>query len=51
MQMYAEKKYGRDQVFRFDASTVTMAHPDALIAVTTGNAEIVALGFRAFRPA
>ena len=41
MQMYAEKKYGRDQVFRFDPSTVTMAHPDALIAVTSGNAEIV----------
>ena len=28
-------------VFRFDPSTVTMAHPDALIAVTSGNAEIV----------
>jgi NitT/TauT family transport system substrate-binding protein len=41
MQMYAEKKYGRDQVFRFDPSTVTMAHPDALIAQTAGNAEIV----------
>jgi NitT/TauT family transport system substrate-binding protein len=41
MQMYAEKKYGRDQVFRFDPGTVTMTHPDALIAVTSGNAEIV----------
>ena len=41
MQMYAEKKYGRDAVFRFDPSTVTMAHPDALIALTSGNAEVV----------
>ena len=28
-------------MFRFDPSTVTMAHPDALIALTSGNAEIV----------
>jgi NitT/TauT family transport system substrate-binding protein len=41
MQMYAEKKYGRDQVFRFDPNTVTMAHPDALIALTSGNSAIV----------
>jgi NitT/TauT family transport system substrate-binding protein len=41
MQMYAEKKYGRDLVFRFDPNTVTMAHPDALIALTSGNSEIV----------
>lgn len=41
MQMYAEKKYGRDLVFRFDPNTVTMAHPDALIALTAGNSEIV----------
>jgi NitT/TauT family transport system substrate-binding protein len=41
MQMYAERKYGRDQVFRFDPNTVTMAHPDALIALTSGNSAIV----------
>ena len=42
MQMYAEKKYGRDQAFRFDPNTVTMAHPDALIALMSGNEAIVA---------
>jgi NitT/TauT family transport system substrate-binding protein len=41
MQMVAEKKYGRDAVFRFDPSTVSMAHPDALIALISGNSEIV----------
>ena len=41
MQMYVEKKYGRDQAFRFDPNTVTMAHPDALIALTSGNEAIV----------
>ena len=41
MQMYAEKKYGRDQAFRFDPNTVTMAHPDALIALTSGSGGIV----------
>jgi NitT/TauT family transport system substrate-binding protein len=41
MQMYAEKKYGRDQAFRFDPNTVTMAHPDALIALTSGSGAIV----------
>ena len=35
------KKYGRDPVLRFDPNTVTMAHPDALIALTSGNAEFV----------
>src|SRR4051812_43947429 len=35
MQMYAEKKYGRDSVFRFDPNTVTMSHPDALITLTS----------------
>lgn len=41
MQMYAEKKYGRDQAFRFDPNTVTMAHPDALIALISGSGAIV----------
>jgi NitT/TauT family transport system substrate-binding protein len=41
MQMYAQQKYGRDQAFRFDPNTVTMAHPDALIALTSGNGAVV----------
>ena len=41
MQMHALKKYGREQVFRFDPFTVTMAHPDALIALTSGGGNIV----------
>lgn len=41
MQMYAAKKYGKDQVFRFDPSTVTMAHPEALITLTAGGGSIV----------
>ncbi len=41
MQMYAEKKYGKDQVFRFDPSTVTMTHPDALISMLSGSGNIV----------
>lgn len=42
MQMYALKKYGRDQVFRFDPFTVTMAHPEALITLLSGSGTIVA---------
>ena len=41
MQMYALKKYGKDQVFRFDPYTVTMAHPEALITLTSGSGTIV----------
>ncbi len=41
MQMYAQKKYGKDQTFRFDPSTVPMAHPDALIALLSGSGAIV----------
>jgi NitT/TauT family transport system substrate-binding protein len=35
MQMYAEKKYG--QATRFDKFTVTMTHPDAVIALLAGS--------------
>ncbi|NNM72829.1 ABC transporter substrate-binding protein [Enterovirga aerilata] len=42
MQMYALKKYGKDQVFRFDPFTVTMAHPEALISLLSGSGPIVA---------
>lgn len=41
MQMYALQKYGRDQVFRFDPFTVTMTHPDAVIALVSGSGNIV----------
>lgn len=41
MQMYAKKKYGKDQVFRFDPATVTMGHPDALIALLSGSGNVV----------
>ena len=41
MQMYAEKKFGKAQVFRFEPATVTMAHPDALISLLSGSGNIV----------
>ncbi|MEQ1580289.1 MAG: ABC transporter substrate-binding protein [Steroidobacteraceae bacterium] len=41
MQMYAAQKYGKAQTFRFDPATVTMAHPDALIALLAGGGSIV----------
>jgi NitT/TauT family transport system substrate-binding protein len=41
MQMYALKKYGKDQVFRFDPFTVTMSHPEALITLMSGSGSIV----------
>jgi NitT/TauT family transport system substrate-binding protein len=41
MQMYAQKKYGKDQAFRFDPATVTMAHPDALVALLSGGGNVV----------
>jgi NitT/TauT family transport system substrate-binding protein len=40
MQMYAVKKYGKDQVFRFDPFTVSMNHGDAATALLSGNASI-----------
>lgn len=38
MQMYAKQKYG--QPARFDKFTVTMTHPDALIALLAGSSAI-----------
>src|SRR5215469_5548946 len=38
MQMYARKKYG--QATRFDKYTVTMTHPDAVIALLAGSSAI-----------
>jgi NitT/TauT family transport system substrate-binding protein len=40
MQMYAAKKYGPAQATRFDKYTVTMNHPDALIALLSGSGAI-----------
>ena len=40
MQMYAAQKYGAAEAFRFDRYTVTMTHPDALIALTSGSGQI-----------
>jgi NitT/TauT family transport system substrate-binding protein len=40
MQMYAAAKYGAAEAFRFDRYTVTMTHPDALIALVSGSGQI-----------
>ncbi len=37
MQMYAARKYGLAQAARFDKYTVTMTHPDAVIAMLAGS--------------
>jgi len=42
MQMYAKEKYGPAQAMRFDRFTVSMAHPDAVIALLSGSAGISA---------
>jgi NitT/TauT family transport system substrate-binding protein len=40
MQMYARRKFGPAQVYRFDKYTVTMTHPDAVIALLSGSGAI-----------
>jgi NitT/TauT family transport system substrate-binding protein len=42
MQMHALAKYGKADVFRFDRNTVSMTHPDGVIAMVTGNKQITA---------
>ena len=42
MQMYARNKYGVDQAARFDKYTVTMTHPDGVIALLSGSGGITA---------
>src|SRR5579862_4416061 len=42
MQMYAREKYGPAQATRFDKFTVSMAHPDALVALLSGSGGISA---------
>ena len=40
MQMYAVKKYGKDQAFRFDPFTVSMNHGDAAAALLSTSAGV-----------
>ena len=40
MQMYARDKYGAAQFSRFDRYTVTMSHPDAVLALLSGSGAI-----------
>lgn len=40
MQMYAREKYGAAQFDRFDQYTVSMTHPDAVIALLTKRLEV-----------
>jgi NitT/TauT family transport system substrate-binding protein len=40
MQMYARRKYGAAEVYRFDRYTVTMTHPDGLVALLSGSGAI-----------
>lgn len=40
MQMYAAERYGVAQADRFDRYTVTMTHPDALVALLSGSSEV-----------
>jgi NitT/TauT family transport system substrate-binding protein len=42
MQMYARSKYGPAQATRFDRYTVTMTHPDGVIALLSGSGAISA---------
>jgi NitT/TauT family transport system substrate-binding protein len=42
MQMYARDRYGDDQAERFDRYTVTMTHPDGVVAMLTGSGGITA---------
>lgn len=40
MQMYAKQKYGASEATRFDKFTVTMTHPDAVIALLSGSGAV-----------
>src|SRR5205814_7381780 len=42
MQMYARDKYGASAVSRFDKYTVTMTHPDGVVALLGGSGAITA---------
>lgn len=40
MQMYAKQKYGAADALKFDKYTVSMQHPDAVVAILSGNKQI-----------
>src|SRR3984885_2351572 len=40
MQMYARQKYGPGDVYHFDKYTVTMTHPDGVVALLAGSGAI-----------
>jgi NitT/TauT family transport system substrate-binding protein len=40
MQMYAADRFGLDEAYRFDRFTVTMTHPDAVVAMLSGSSEV-----------
>jgi NitT/TauT family transport system substrate-binding protein len=42
MQMYASKKYGAAEATRFDKYTVSMTHPDGVVALVSGSGAITA---------
>ena len=42
MQMYASQKYGAAQATRFDKYTVSMTHPDGVVALISGSGAISA---------
>lgn len=42
MQMYAKQKYGAADTFKFDKYTVSMQHPDSVVAIVSGNKQITA---------
>ena len=42
MQMYAAERYGADQATHFDPFTVSMTHPDGVIAMTAASSDIAA---------
>lgn len=42
MQMYAAQKYGAAEAARFDKYTVSMTHPDAVVAMLSGSGAISA---------
>lgn len=42
MQMYARKKFGEAETFRFDPMTVAFRHPDGVAALLSGSAGVTA---------
>jgi len=42
MQMYARKKFGAADTFKYDKYTISMQHPDGVVALLTRNKQIAA---------